>query len=245
MPDRVSFDDTVTTMQAVGCHTIKAELQPNDPPLGGQRAQFYSTDSVLGLPQYGAQPSLDTNRGSYRWYAFAFTTNPGYRPQSSQRWPDWNVIYSWHDSCDPTCAPQANIGVDVSTATLNPDGSYTYLPSPKLSIDVLGGSTDPSLLEQHHWYTVDFVPGQRYVVQMGVKWGDNHDGSIEVWINGQQVVPATTVSDVWQGMGVYPVFENYRQANDPNHPAVTWTNTVYYAGLVRGARRSDVRMPVR
>jgi hypothetical protein len=74
---------------------------------------------------------------------------------------------------------------------------------------------------------------------MGVKWGDAGNGSIEVWVDGIQVVPPTPVSDLWSGMNVYPLFENYRPASG----SVTWTNDVYYGGLVSGATRAGVALP--
>jgi hypothetical protein len=235
---RVVFDGVSLV---TGCNTVKAEVLPDDPVLwGGQRAQMYGSDSML--QKYGAQPSLGTSRGEYHWYSFAFSTNSAYRPQASLPYPNWNGVFSWHDSGG---APQANIGVSIATAQPNGIGGWAFFSQPRLAVEVYGGDpADPNWWSHgHRWYTVAFQPAHRYVVQMGVKWGDANNGSIEVWIDGQQVVAPTTLNTLWQGMGVYPVFENYRQANQNDGGYVKWTNDVYYGGLIKGASRSDVAMP--
>ena len=194
LPERVSFDSSVTVMQSLGCSTVRAELRPTDPdPNGGtdvQRAQAYTADSLLA--QYGNQPPLDTTRGSYRWYSFAFTTNPGYKPQRSSSWPNWNGIFSWHDTGGGAqgWAPQANLGLSVGTAGPAGGGQakcgdpYVTYDTPKLDIELNGGDetvfrstwSDTATTTCLRFFGPDFVPGKRYVVQMGIKWGRRRDG---------------------------------------------------------------------
>jgi hypothetical protein len=240
LSQRVVFDDSVPVVG--GCHTIRAEVQPSDPVLwGGQRAQVFTADNLLGAS--GSQPPLGTQRGNYQWWSFAFATNAAYRPQSRLPYPNWNSIFTWHDTgCGSGCsAPQANVEVNVATAQPDGSGGWSFYATPKLEVAAYGGDpADPNWWSKgRRWYTVDFVPGKRYVVQMGIRWGDHGDGSIEAWIDGKQVVPPTPVSTLWWGMGVYPVFENYRFQNT----TLTWTNDVYYGGLVKGASRADVSLP--
>jgi hypothetical protein len=228
-----------------GCSTIKAEVLPSDPVLwGGQRAQFYAGDSMLA--SHGSQPSLGASRGEYHWYSFAFSTNSAYKPQAALPNPNWNTVFAWHDTqaADGSSHPQANIGVNIATAQPNGSGGWSFFSQPRIAIEVYGGDpSDPNWWSHgHRWYTVPFVAGQKYVVAMGVRWGDSGNGSIEVWINGQQVVPQTAVSDLWWGAGVYPIFENYRQANQNDGGYVTWTNDVYHGGFIKGASLADVAM---
>jgi hypothetical protein len=234
---RVVYDDSVPLL--AGCHTIRAEVQALDPVLwGGVRAQLYATTSLLHT--YGSQPALQTGRGIYGWWGFAFATNPGYKPQSSLPNPDWNTVFSWHDTgCGSGCSgPQGNVELDVATAEPDGHGGWRFFSTPKLELSVYGGDpSDPNWWSKgRRWFVGDFVPGKRYEVQMGVKWGDAGDGTIELWLDGRQVVPATAVSNLWSGMNVYPLFENYRPADT----SVTWTNDVYYGGLVSGPTRADV-----
>ena len=56
-------------------------------------------------------------------------------------------------------------------------------------------------------------------------------------------VNVTNVSTLWIGRGVYPVVQNYRPHNARIGNQVTWTNSVYYGGLVKGASRGDVAIP--
>jgi hypothetical protein len=244
-PQRVAYNSSVSVMKGLGCETIKAELQPNDPDLNGgtsyQHAQLYSGDSLLA--RYGSQPSLGTARGNYRWYAFAFSTNSGYRPQNSRNWPNWNYIFSWH--AGPTRQP--NIILQVATATQSGCGQpFTPLSQPRLLLELNGG--DPAKFPYggatcRRFFGPTFTAGTRYVVQMGVKWADNGTGSFEAWINGQQVTSVANVSTMWLNDTVYPLFENYRPGRLQIGNLITWTNIVYYGGLVAGPTRADVALP--
>ncbi len=223
-------------------------MRPDDPVLwGGQRAQIFASDAVL---QQHNEPPLTPARGEHAWYAFAFRTNNGYRPQRALPFPNWNTIFTWHDSgyacgAGHCSAPQANVAVGIATA-YGHNGRWSYFARPRISIEVYGGDPHDAKwwAHGHRWYTTPFVAGRTYVVQMGITWGEANTGSIEVWINGRRAVRRTAVTNLWAGMNVYPVFENYRQPSVATHPSVTWTNTVYYAGFVRGARRADVRLRV-
>jgi hypothetical protein len=78
---------------------------------------------------------------------------------------------------------------------------------------------------------------------MAVRWSDEKTGALEVWINGQRIADASDLSTMWRGESVYPIFENYRPGNWQIGNLITWTNTVYYAGLVKGRTRADVGIP--
>jgi polysaccharide lyase-like protein len=245
LPERVSFDSSVPVMTGLGCSTIKAELQANDPdPNGGttvQRAQLYTTDSLLA--SHGNQPPLGTVRGNYRWYSFAFATNSGYRPQNSSALPNYNFIFSWHQSvADGT----PNIIFDVASVEGPCGGPAKALAQPRIGIELNGGDLKKFPYNGatcRRFFGPTFVAGARYTVEMGVKWADDGTGSFEIWINGQQVANVANVSTLWQGQTVYPIFQNYRPGKSMIGDLITWTNTVYYAGLVAGASRANVALP--
>jgi hypothetical protein len=246
LPQRVSYDSSVSVMKGLGCETMKAEIQANDPDTTGgtgpQRAQLYTSDTLL--TRYGAQPSLGTGRGNYRWYGFAFATNGGYRPQNSTSWPNFNYLFSWHNSGS---ASAPNVIVGVATASQSGCGqALVPLSQPRVYVEVNGG--DPAKYPYagatcRRFFGPTFVAGSRYTVEMGIKWADNGTGSAAVWINGQQVANATGVSTLWLNEGVYPLFENYRPGKAMIGNLISWTNTVYYGGLLAGPTQADVALP--
>jgi Big-like domain-containing protein/polysaccharide lyase-like protein len=253
LPQRVAFDSSVSLMTGLGCSTVKAEIQPNDPdPNGGtgsQRAQLYSTDSLLS--QYGKLPSLGLARGNYRWYGFALATNSGYRPQNSGGWPNDNILFSWHHTGS---SGVANIALAVATAgpgasagnSVGCSEPFYALAQPRLVVEVNGG--DPAKYPYNgatcrRIFGPTFTAGARYTLQMGIKWADDGTGSFELWINDQQVASVANVSTMWTGQSVYPILENYRPGKAMIGNMITWTNTVYYAGLVAGPTRADAALP--
>lgn len=262
LPNRVSFDSSVQVMQSVGCETVRAELRPDDrDPNGGtthQRAQLYVSDDQLA--KYGRQPPLGDERGQTTWYGFAFATNPGYRPQTglpSGAWANWNLIFSWHDTPLAGVWAQANIQLVVATSAPATGSTavacgapYAPLSKPRLSVELNGGNQDDP-----KWYIDDadntcrryfgpmFVPGHVYRIAMAVTWGDHKSGAVRLWIDGTEVVNATSIDTMWYGAAgqahVFPVFENYR----PYSPNIGTPNSVFYGGLVKGSSYDDVRIP--
>jgi hypothetical protein len=187
--------------------------------------------------------SFGAERGRSAWYGFAFSTNAGYAPQTGQ-YPDWNNIFIWHGTSG---APYCGVAVAVSTKfSANGSGAYSAFADgrPHLSLDVWGNdAANPSQVQQWHFYDPSpFAPGHRYSVAMRVLWGDSNTGAVEWWVDGTQVVSWTTgLSTMAAGYGLYPIFENYRPA--ASSAGVTWTNTVYYGGLVKGSTLQDVQVP--
>jgi hypothetical protein len=242
-PTRVAFAPDVAV--ARGWPTVRAQIDPGDPALwGGQRAQVYTTDEALR--QHGL-PSLLTQRGDYAWYAFAFRTSTSYRPQRALPYPNWNTIFSWHDTGfdfgGAHCwAPQANVEMEIATGAPR-GGGWRFFTRPRLGVEVYGG--DPRDADWwhhgHRWYGPRFVPGRRYVVQMGVRWGDSGDGSMEVWINGKRLAARAHISTLWSGSNVYPIFGNYRQPASAG--SISAPSAVYYGGFVRGGGRVQVGLP--
>jgi len=243
----VSFDDSVDAGQSgLGCHALRSEIHVSDGPLycssGCQRAQAYSSDSLLN--QYGGQPPLNTQRGQTSWYGFSFNTNSGFQVQKSTTNPNWDVFFTWHDSgCGSGCsAPQANINFTIANAQPNGTGGWSYFATPRLDVEAYGGNPADTnwWSDGHRYFTpINFTPGRKYNVQMKVTWGDSSNGALSVWIDGTPVVSATGINTLWQGEGVYPMFQQYRAGN----AGITNSTDIYWGGLVQGSSLSDIALP--
>ena len=243
-PERVSYDDSVSVMQSVGCHTIRAELRSGDLDTKGGtvnlRAQTYKD------PSQTLYDTMGTNRGQTNWYGFAFSTNAGYVPQSDPNNPNWNAIYTWHSTGEGAGNP-----ITLGVATKGYSGTdcsapgFSYVPfsdgKPHLMLEVNGG--DPA-----KWPTGGatclrfpgpvFVPGYLYRVQEKVTWSDNYQGAVEWWVDGVKYADVTGVCTLQLSNNVYPLFENYRPF------ATTFpTADVYYGGLIKGSSQAAVTVP--
>jgi Polysaccharide lyase len=254
---RVVFDDSVNVMQAQGCHTVKAEIQPNDQgSMCGQPCQRAQIGKGPGWAGLGIQ------EGQTRWYGFAFSTNPGFKPQYTLNNGDWNFIMSFHNMpINGVWGPLAPLELSVSTEAPTdtsrafwtyPAGSIHQV-SPIFLVGINGGNQDDPL-----WYTKDgftntnrryplygasFIAGHRYRVEMRITWSAHMVGSVAVWIDGTKYLDVSGVSNMWQSggtvdSGMYPLFENYR-AFSSSLP----TNDVYYGGLAVGSSQADVALP--
>jgi hypothetical protein len=265
LPQRVSFDDSVSVMQSVTdaagqpCHTVKAEIQPHDVDARGgtsnQRAQLASDSSRMTGAFYGSQPALTPVPGQNWWYGFAFATNPGYTPHYDPTFGNWNSIFSWHNwYIGNSYGPLAPINLEV--ATIGPstgENSYmcgstmTKLFQPRLEVQLNGGNEDdPNWPKEDGQLTCRrylgpvFQPGHLYRVQMYLNWDATMHGALQVWIDGTRYVDVSGISNMWYSgstidQNMYPIFENYR-AYDTTLP----TNDVYYGGLIRGSTQTDV-----
>jgi Polysaccharide lyase len=250
----------VTVMQSLGCHTVKAEIQPNDRDANGgtsnQRAGVYSTDSLLAKFG-GGQPSLEAKEGTTIWYGFAFTTNAAYRPHYDPAFGSWNTIWAFHDSSfGGSYSPLAPLNLEVATVGY-PSGTrlcqntgLVTLSPPRLQMQLNGGNKNTT-----NWPNDDtdntcrrflgpsFTSGTLYRVQIRVTWGAHKNGALQVWTNGVKWVDQTGVDTMWESGGtadpsMYPVFENYRYY-DTSLP----TDIMYYGGLIKGATQADVAVP--
>jgi Polysaccharide lyase len=258
LSSRVAYDDSVDAMKSLGCHTIKAEIQPTDPISGGnQRAQVKIDDS--NLSSFGGQPSLGIKEGQTWWYGYAFRTNPGYVPHYDSVMGNWNSIMSFHNSpINGVAGPLAPIMLEVDTLTpsngaadWDARASLVKSATPHLGIQLNGGNQNDSNWPNegdgqftcHRFRGPTFVAGARYVVQFKITWGAHMNGALQVWINGTKYVDVSGISNMWYSgsvvdAGMYPIFENYRAA-DTSLP----TNIVYYGGIIRGSTATDVDVP--
>jgi hypothetical protein len=242
-------------MQSLGCHTIKAEIQPNDAiENGSQRAQLGNWDG--NLTSFGNQPSLRIQEGQTAWYGYAFQTNSGYVPHYDSVFGNANAVMSFHDSSGG--GRLAPLMLEVQTLTpaygSNPWFGATTLTraaQPHLGIQINGGNQNDSNWPNEgdgqftcrRYQGPVFTAGHLYRVQWKVTWGAHMNGSVELWIDGTRYVDVSGVSNMWYSgttvdTGMYVLFQNYR----------TYDNTLpdsifYYGGLIRGSTQADVTVP--
>jgi hypothetical protein len=262
LAQRVVYDDSVNVMQSLGCHTIKAEIQPNDRDANGgtanQRAQVIALDSYVAAT---GQPSFGMKEGQTWWYGFAFTTNPGYVPHYDPVFGGWNAIQAFHNSpINGLWGPLAPL--ELAVTTLSPTKSSTLcqdsdtasentrLSTPRLLIMLEGGDqgsptwpNDGPSVTCRRFLGPNFQSGHLYRVQYKITWGAHNDGALQVWMDGTKWVDVAGVSNMWYSgntvdSGMYAEMTNYRYY-DNTLP----TSDVYYGGLIKGATQADVAVP--
>jgi len=243
--DRVSYHDSVSVMQSVGCHTIKAELRSGDLDTKGGRANLRA--QTYRTPSQALYETMRTNRGQTTWYGFAFSTNAGYVPQSDSNSPNWNVVFSWHSTLEGGGNPMSLVVATKRVSTVACSTSTRYLQwarrKPHLMLEVNGG--DPARWPLGgatclHVPGPVFVPGHLYRVQEKVTWSDNYQGAVEWWVDGAKYADVTGVCTLQLGGNVYPLFENYRPF------ATTFpTADIYYGGLIKGPTKAAVKVSMR
>lgn len=245
LADRVVYDDSVRVMQSVGCHTIRAQIDPADRGDGDgtrvQRAQIKHDPSS----SFGITP------GKTRWYGFAFTTDAQYRPFDGSY--NFNNVFSLHSSANG--GPQAPINLLIARYGPAPHTSTMWLAQrrliqlrqPRLAVCTYGGdAADADWPNEDGRFTARcyagpvFVPARLYRVQMRITWGAQKNGAFQIWTNGRRWVDAHRVSNMWYrgtdiDTQIYPIFQNYR-----GYSTTVPAASVYYGGLITGASRRDV-----
>ena len=152
--------------------------------------------------------------GVESWWAWSTYFGNDFNPN-----PDtlWNIFTDWHHS---GCCGQANVHFEVDT---------TFSPW-RIQLRTFGGDVNQNQrrfrlaeLERNKWY--DFV--------FHVRWAPDNTGFVEVWLNGQLVVPKTFTPTTYHGQHVYLKQGIYRGAS-------ALTTAIYHDGMRRGQSYEDV-----
>jgi hypothetical protein len=158
------------------------------------------------------QATTDGYEGREQWWAWSTYFDPTFSPSSS----GWNSFIQFHH-LGPT--GQANIWFSSVLNTIQFRVANGDMSSPTTKWWVL----DPNR-KNSTWY--DFV--------FHVKWSsDPNVGFVEVWINGQKVLPLVKIATLYPGVGVYLKQGYYRAAQ-------TTTAIIYHDGMRRGSSYDDV-----
>ncbi|WBQ08344.1 heparin lyase I family protein [Kribbella sp. CA-293567] len=184
---------------------------------GGTVARFElrSTDP---LANNGTRTELSQNdnqpRTADRWYGFSINLAADYAPDRSR-----DIVSQWHD-CDNV--DQGCDGGSPPLALMTERGNW--------KIDFLGNILDLGAYQPTQW--TDWV--------FHVKWSTGNDGVLEIWKNGQRMVPAYKGRTFTKGprspyfkFGIYKWDWN-KNKNTNNPPSDTRKRVLYYDALRLG-----------
>jgi Polysaccharide lyase len=209
MPGGVAI---VTSPVRRGRYAARFVVRPGDDPINstGERAQIY-----LGTSETGA------TIGSEQWWGWSTMF-----PQEFEPSPDssWNIFVEFHQT-GTRCAPPLSFEVNDKVKPT------------RLKFRAWGGPLDPTNctnpyrkkwnlapLEKNTWY--DFV--------FHVKWSpDPAVGFVQVWLNGEEVIPKVYTATMYTDQGIYLVEGFYRGESSV-------TSVVYQDGMRRGQDFADV-----
>jgi hypothetical protein len=185
---------------------------------GGYAARFeVQPKTDLTLPGGDRSEALTRTgevAGTESWWAWStyFDTNFNPNPDSQ-----WNVFTQWHHNGS---TGQANVSFMVDTAS-----------SPwNIQIHTFGGDQDQN---KQVFPLADFQRNVWYDFVFHVRWAPDNTGFVEVWVNGDRVVPLTYRPTTYSGMGVYLKQGLYRGES-------SLTSVVYHDGMRRGTSFADV-----
>jgi hypothetical protein len=152
--------------------------------------------------------STGETAGTESWWGWSTYFPAAFNPN-----PDsfWNIFTQWHTTANNG---QSNLNFEVNTQT----SPWT------IQLRTFGGDIDTNqhrfalaALERDRWY--DFI--------VHVRWAPDDSGFVEVWLNGANVLPRTSIPTIYRGLGVYLKQGFYRGASG-------LTTTLYHDGMRRG-----------
>jgi hypothetical protein len=185
---------------------------------GGYAARFeVRPKSDLSLPGGDRSEALTRTgevAGTESWWAWSTYFDSNFNPNPDSQ---WNVFTQWHHNGS---TGQANVSFMVDTAS-----------SPwNIQIHTFGGDQDQN---KQVFPLADFQRNVWYDFVFHVRWAPDNTGFVEVWLNGNRVVPLTYRPTTYAGMGVYLKQGLYRGES-------SLTSVVYHDGMRRGTSFADV-----
>jgi hypothetical protein len=198
-----------------GRYAARFEVRPGDDPIdaNGERAELATGVSEIGGTE-----------GTTTWYGWSTYFPRSLHPTLGER--TTNIFTQWHQTKleRPTCAPPVtfHLGTESRTPTLR----LRLRGGRELSTCVYEsmGNWDFGKVEYNRWY--DFV--------VHVRWSsDPDDGFIEVWLNGENVVPRMTAATLIPGAGVYLKQGYYRTESRKK-------SVIFHDAMRRGSSRAAV-----
>jgi hypothetical protein len=110
---------------------------------------------------------------------------PG-RTSSPNTW--WNTFTQWHHSGSMGASP---FSFDIAN-----DKGREWL-----HVRTAGG--DPNGPVEREWKIAPLVRGRWYDLALHVRWAGDASGTLQVWLNGRQVIPETRTPTLYSGQSVY------------------------------------------
>lgn len=159
---------------------------------------------------------IGAEEGNEMWYAWSTYFPSDYNPTPGS---GWNLFADWHNSG----SGQANQNFEYNTSR-NPA---------VLEVRTYGGCQNCNV---RTWTLGTLTKNQWYDFVQHIKWSsDSNVGFLEMWINGQNVVPFTRMATLYTGQGAYLKLANYRA---PGGAA----STIFHDEARAGRTRADVEI---
>jgi Polysaccharide lyase len=185
---------------------------------GGYAARYeVRAKTDLALPGGDRSEALTRTgevAGTESWWGWSTYFDSDFNPNPGSQ---WNIFTQWHHNGS---TGQANVSFMVDTAS-----------SPwNIQINAFGGDPDQN---KQVFPLADFQRNVWYDFVFHVRWAPDNTGFVEVWVNGDRVVPLTYRPTTYAGMGVYLKQGLYRGES-------SLTSVVYHDGMRRGTSFADV-----
>ena len=211
------------SVQAVPGDVAVVKSPVRDGHYAGRFAVDQGSTPIAGLESNRSEVALMTEEaaGQESWWAWSTYFPAGFTPNRNTT---WNVFTQWPHHPSLYVAPisfYVNTTLEPAVIELHAWGGKGSLKPPHRRYMKLAE------FEREKWY--DFV--------FHVRWGDSPStGFVEVWVNGQHVVPLTPAATLYTGDGVYLKQGFYRNASEN-------TAVVYHDALRRGTSYYDLARP--
>lgn len=167
-------------------------------------------------------PLTQATEGTEQWYAWSMLIEeaPDLQPD------EWLLLTQWHQDSE-ACPP--NVGLYVVPGE---DG-------PRLRLSVRGGDLDVADCQPGNREAYDLGPlliGTWQDLRLRVVWSADPDvGQFTVHRDGEQVLEAVSVANLYDGQGVYLKQGIYRSASDDDF-------SMHITGTVRGSSPASVQL---
>lgn len=156
--------------------------------------------------------------GTESWWGWSTYFGNDFNPNLNTH---WNIFTDWHHS---GCCGQANVHFEIDTTT----------PTWGIQLRTFGGTVDQN---ERRFRLADFQRNTWYDFVFHVRWATDNTGFVEVWLNGQNVLPLTNTPTIYSGQTVYLKQGFYRG------PGSDSSSVVYHDAMRRGTSAEDVSAP--
>lgn len=209
-------------------HALPGDVAVVDRPVrnGRYAGRFQVTETSVPFPNLQSNRADVMERtyeaaGQESWWAWSTYFDRDFMPNVGS---SWNAFTVWHHEQSLYVQP-ISFEVDASVSPW------------KLKLHAWGGPPSMSPIYQRNWHLANFEREKWYDFVFHVKWGDTPDtGFVELWLNGEVVVPLTPAATLYSGDGVYVKQGFYRNKS-------AYTAVVYHDGLRRGSSFADLQGP--
>jgi Polysaccharide lyase len=202
----------VTSPVRQGRYAAKFVVRPGDDPIHstGERAEIY-LDTSLTRATIGRE----------QWWGWSTMFPKAFKPSPKS---SWNIFAEFHRT-SARCAPPLSFEVNDAVTPA------------RLNFQAWGGPLDPTTCTNPYRKKWNFAPLERnrwYDFVFHVKWSpDPRVGFVQVWVNGEEVVPKTHTATMYTGQGIFLLLGFYRAPSSV-------TSVVFQDGMRRGDSFADV-----